>query len=88
MRRKDMMPFAPKEYYPLHEDIKKLLLADETKEEVDAYFEHIAHCVNLEICASCGHALDYENDNYRAEHHKEYSISGLCIHCQIKAFGL
>lgn len=87
MRRNDSMPYPPKEYYPLDPSIKELLRATETKEEVDAYFEHIYHCICKEICADCGHAIKFEEHEYRSEHIKEYNISGLCKSCQEETFG-
>jgi hypothetical protein len=86
--KKDPNFSAPKEVYKLHPDIKKLLMADETKEEVDAYFEHIEACKCFSLCSDCGQVVDFGDERYKEEHIKEYSISALCISCQEKAFGL
>lgn len=76
-----------KKEYSLSPTVREFLTATETKEEVDAYFEHIYHCIGEEICADCGQPVNLDGEFYRAEHVKEYSISGLCRECQIKAFG-
>jgi hypothetical protein len=87
MRRNDLMPHKPRDNYELPLELKARLFMDESKEEIDAYFEHIYHCIGQEVCADCGHAIDTESEEYRAEHIKEYSISGLCKKCQVLAFG-
>lgn len=88
MKKENKMAYPPKVYYPLDPSIKELLCATETKEEIDAYFEHIYHCIGQEICSECGRPVNLSRDDYRAEHIKEYTISGLCKECQELAFGV
>jgi hypothetical protein len=72
--------------YRLDPSIKALLRPTETEVEVDAYFNDLALCVELGICADCGEPVIFDEE-YRDEHIKEYGISALCKLCQIKEFG-
>lgn len=89
-KRKDnsyvSLAYPPKEYYPLPALVKKLLLTDYTKEEIDTYYKNIECAKDLNVCVECGQSVLWSSE-HREEHIKEYSISALCKHCQDKVFG-
>lgn len=89
-KRKDnnyvSLAYPPKEYYPLPDKVKALLLTNYSKEEIDTYYRQIEYAKDLNICLECGQGVIF-NEEHREEHIKEYSISALCKHCQEKIFG-
>ena len=79
--------YAPSDIYPISDEMREMLFAEETVEECEAYFAHIEDCIEQNICSECGQPVNVTSD-YMPDNIKEYSISGLCKTCQIKAFGI
>lgn len=86
MRKEGKLNSSPKDFYKVAPEILALLRPTETEEQVSKYFDHIKLCIELDVCSDCGQGVIFTSSN-REEHVKEYSISGLCVACQIKAFG-
>ena len=76
----------PQGHYKISPAMKAVLRSAETDEEVTEYFENVKYCIELNLCVDCGQDVSFTGA-CRDEHVKEYSISGLCKACQIKAFG-
>lgn len=87
LKNEAKVAYPPKEFYKISQALMDVLHADETKEECNAYFANIEYCKELNICVDCGQGI-VPDDTWKREHFKEYTISGLCKTCQIKAFGM
>lgn len=53
---------------------------------IDEIKSFVGDCNALGVCAECGENVDY-NDFHNMECVNEYSISGLCMKCQLRFFG-
>lgn len=87
MKKKGDKGLKERERAELDPEVKRKLMIKESKEQIDAYYEHLKECIAFGICSECGQPVIF-NELYTGEHIKEYSISGLCRECQIKEFGM
>lgn len=76
-----------KEYYPIDDDYKKQITAEETTAEIDAYFAYLEGCKKEMICSECGQPIVFDK-TWMKDEKREYEISALCNICQRKIFGI
>lgn len=76
-----------KDVYVIPADLKEAITTQETKEEINAYYDYVAKCIEKVVCSECGDDVEI-TDEWKDDEKREYKISGLCQKCQRKFFGI